>query len=298
MSSRRKKPRGSWSYTAGAGQRGCSVTVFERRHVGGPVYAQTWSQPAGRYIKKALGYAVRGPDGELIPGCVREAEAYALAQSAKLRAGTDDLRRGKVTLGQVLDLYLQHRSPRKGARQQKADRAAAAMWREALGASIDPHAVALADWERFIDQRTSGEIDARGIRMADPTKRRPVGARTVQASCNWLRWVINWAVKWRLPSGHYLMRENPLRGCEAPQEKNPRRPVASDERVRAIRAVANKVMMQVSWNGDEQVVPSHLGVVFDLAVETGRRLSAVLDLRYGDFAAGAGTARSDPLAGR
>ena len=62
--------------------------------------------------------------------------------------------------------------------------------------------------------------------------------------------------------------------------------MASDERVKAIRAVAGKVVMKVAWNGgkgEDQVVASHLPAVLDLAVETGRRLSAILDLGYADL---------------
>ena len=66
------------------------------------------------------------------------------------------------------------------------------------------------------------------------------------------------------------MRENPVQGLEAPVDKNPRRPVASHDRYEAIRAVA------------DQVSPDFADL-FDLAAETGRRISAVCQLRYSDL---------------
>src|SRR5690606_7788210 len=120
--------------------------------------------------------------------------------------------------------------------EQKQDARRIQMWKAVLGAETDPHNVSLADWERFIDLRSSGAIDGRG-RPVPKEKRQPVRARTVEADCNWLRWVFNWASKWRTASGSYLMRENPVRGYEAPKEKNPKRPVATQERFLAVRGV-------------------------------------------------------------
>ena len=70
----------------------------------------------------------------------------------------------------------------------------------------------------------------------------PVRARAVEADCNWLGWVFNWAAKWRTEQG-YLMRENPVRGYDVPKEKNPRRPVATTDRFQALRAVSDQVRM-------------------------------------------------------
>jgi hypothetical protein len=63
----------------------------------------------------------------------------------------------------------------------------------------------------------------------------------VEADCDWLRWVFNWAVNWRTTTGHYLMRENPVRGIQAPAEKNPLRPVATTDRFESIRNVSPAV---------------------------------------------------------
>jgi integrase len=113
-------------------------------------------------------------------------------------------------------------------------------------------------------------------------KRRPVRDRTVEADCSWLRWVFNWAVKWRTPSGHYLMRENPVRGLEAPREKNPKRPVATQDRFLAIRKVSDQVMMESRW-GKREETRSYLSELLDIVNGTGRRISAVCKLAYEDL---------------
>jgi integrase len=155
------------------------------------------------------------------------------------------------------------------------------MWKAVLGTEIDPHKVSLADWERFIDVRTSGAINPRGRAVAQD-KRRPVRDRTVEADCSWLRWVFNWAVKWRTPSGHYLMRENPVRGFEAPKEENPNRPVASQDRFLAIRNVSDEVRMESRW-GKREETRSYLSELLDIVNGTGRRISAVCKLTYEDL---------------
>jgi integrase len=150
-----------------------------------------------------------------------------------------------------------------------------------LGAESDPHAISLGEWERFIDMRRSGEIDPRGNPVA-LQDRRVIRNRPVEADCDWLNWVFNWASKWRLPSGHYLMRENPARGFEIPKEKNPRQPVASQDRYEAVRAVSDQVMMETRW-GKRALARSHLSEVLDILNGTGRRLSAACQLTYEDL---------------
>jgi integrase len=186
-----------------------------------------------------------------------------------------------TTLSAVLAAYAKHRTPRKTELERRADRRRTEMWRRVLGAEADPHHVSLAAWERFIDARSAGAIDARGRRVP-PGLRRPVRRRTVEADCAWLRWVFNWASRWRLPSGRFLMRENPVRGYEAPKERNPRRPVATQDRYEAVRAVSDRVMMESRWGG-RAVRRSYLSELLDIVNGTGRRLSAVCKLRLEDL---------------
>ena len=86
-----------------------------------------------------------------------------------------------------------------------------------------------------------------------------------------------------LPEGHYLMRENPVRGYEIPTEKNPRRPVASQDRFEAIRKVSDDHQMELRWNGGREQQRSYLSELLDIVNGTGRRISAVCQLRYHDL---------------
>ena len=277
----RKQQEQPWSYKAG--RRGSSVIVYERRGVGGVVYAKTWSQPDGRYLKESLGYRLRDEAGELVPERLDEAEAYALKQSAKLLQGAEALRQGQVTLDQVIRAYLEYRTSRKSLREQRVDKRLAELWKRFLGSSKEPHRLSLREWERFIDQRVTGEIDGRANRVPDPKKQRPVRPGTVGGDLDWLGGVFRWATLWRLPNGTYLMRENPVRGYETPMSANPRRPVASQNRFEAIRARADEHTMEIRWNGKRTPVRSYLGELLDIANGTGRRISAICVLRYDDL---------------
>ena len=267
--------RTKWKRTAGGlaffktGQRPYVVTVRERK-AGGPLYARTWDPTArggeGNWEWESLGHRDK-----------QRAESYALELTGKLGRGADDLSRGKVTLAQVLALYLEHRTPRKSATEQKADKRREELWARVLGKTKDPYKLSMGEWERFIDARRSGAIDARGNAVPSG-ERRPVRDRTVEEDCLWLRQVFAWAARWRTASGNYLMRENPARGFDAPQEANPRRPVASQDRYEAVRGVSDQVVMGKGRSGR-----SYLSELLDIVNGTGRRISAVCQLRYEDL---------------
>ena len=261
----RKRQRWKWS----TGSRPHTVAV-EERVPGGMIYGRVWSPQTERWMRVSLMHRDR-----------ERAKAWALNQAAKLARGDEAIRTGRVTLSMVFTAYKKHRTPRKTEHEQRCDGRRTEMWTRVLGSDIDPHNVSLAAWERFIDLRASGAIDPRG-REVPANKCRPVGNRAVEADCNWLRWVFNWASKWRMASGHYLMRENPVRGFEAPTEHNPRRPVATQDRYEAVRAVSDQVMMESRW-GERLEQRSYLSELLDIVNGTGRRLSAVCQLTYEDL---------------
>jgi len=99
----------------------------------------------------------------------------------------------------------------------------------------------------------------------------------------WLNAVLNWAQRWQDREGRYLLRENPVRGYPIPREKNPRRPVMTQDRYEHLLKVAHQVRMEIMAAGKIRVERSYLPELLVLANETGRRLSAILGLRYEDL---------------
>ena len=82
----------------------------------------------------------------------------------------------------------------------------------------------------------------------------------------------------------YLMRENPVRGFEHPKEENPRRPVASSDRFDMVRAVSDSVEMDIRWQlGNRERARSYLSEILEIVHGTGRRISAVCGLTFGDL---------------
>ena len=118
-----------WKYAVG--EKGETVTVYEREP-GGPLYARALDPMLrggkGGYRRLSLGHRDRD-----------WAKTYAHEQAAKLRQGKDDLTHGKVTLARLVSEYLTHRSGRKSAGEQKADRRRGEMWARFLGARKDPY---------------------------------------------------------------------------------------------------------------------------------------------------------------
>jgi len=153
------------------------------------------------------------------------------------------------------------------------------MWTRFLGAGKDVYKITLQEWESFIDARKSGAIDARGRRVLGGAER-PVRVRSVEEDLKWLRWVLNWGTKWRTERGQYLMRENPVRGYDIPTEKNPMRPVATQDRYETIRARSDEHTMEIRWGGERIPVRSYLSELLDIANGTGRRISPICALRY------------------
>jgi hypothetical protein len=64
---------------------------------------------------------------------------------------------------------------------------------------------------------------------------------------------------------------------------NPRRPVSSDDRYEATRAVSDQVMMQIRWDGHHRKQRSYLSELLDIANGTARGITAVRSLRYQDL---------------
>lgn len=109
----------------------------------------------------------------------------------------------------------------------------------------------------------------------------PVGPTSVRADLVLLRTLLNWATNEKLTDGSWLLAENPLRGLELPEEKNPRRPVATYDRFLATRAACKRLAAKASHRGRNQRW-IRLEVALVLAEATGKRRSAIARLRWSD----------------
>lgn len=185
------------------------------------------------------------------------------------------------TASHVFALYLKNQTPTKVLSEQDADERRSEMWVRVLTPSKDLSKLSLREWQWFIDMRRSGAIDSRGEPVG-ADKREAVRDGTVASDLVFLRSVLNWATKWR-EDDRYLMQENPARGYSIPNERNPRRPIAMQDRFEKIRGVADQVTAKVLVRGKLREIPSYLPEILDIANGTGRRIASILALRYQDL---------------
>ena len=251
-----------WSYSAG--RRPFTVWVGE------------WERDSNIYVRireryRSLGHRDR-----------QKAIDYAERAASRLREGAEAVITTRVTLERLFRIYRAHRTPQKSAFTQVEDERRFELFQRVFGAQKNPYAIGVGDWDRFIAARRSGAINGRG-EVVPERKRRPVRARTIEADLGWLSAVFNWAQKWRTVEGERLLRENPAHGLPRPRERNPRRPIASRDRVEKILAVSDQVMMDDRTRGRRERTRSYLTELVVLAQGTGRRISAICQLRHEDL---------------
>jgi hypothetical protein len=234
------------------------------------IYARAWNSNTRRFHRVSLGHRDKA-----------RARRYAIEEAAKLQKGDATIADVKLKLSIVFGLYEQHRTPKKSQAHQEEDRRRMELFTRFLG-NIDPHKLTLQQWEAFLAARSSGAIDPRGNAVPE-AKRRMRRARAVEIDLRWLKAVLNWANKWKLDNGRYLMRENPARGYEVPIEKNPRRPLATRDRFEALRAITDRHTMYAGGRGSHVRTRSYLSELLDIADGTGRRINAVCSLRFEDL---------------
>lgn len=261
-----KRKKKFWSHSEGH-YRGC-VRVYQT--LSGIIYADTADRSNACGVRTmSLGHRNRD-----------EAVRWAKRQALQLTRGSVGMERSP-TLARVLALYLQHQSPTKSSSEQLADERRAKMWVRTLGPGKDLSKLSMHEWQGFVTPRRSGAIDSDGLPVA-AENRTIVRDGTVAGDLTFLISVINWACKWR-EEDRYLMSENPARGYPVPHERNPRRPVVTQERFEKIRAVADQVRMVRGHGKAKRELPTYLPEVLDLCWGSGRRISAILALRFEDL---------------
>lgn len=283
-----------WSYTAGS--RPYSVRVYERK-AGGNIYIAAWDPERETEVRRSLGHK----DQE-------KAKAYADEQAAKLRKNRQATFSERPTVARVFRFYRRERTPDKSESVRKMDDRNIEMWTRFLGPDFDLSNLSRREWDKFQRMRLSGAIGPRGNPVPEEAScpecrererpapdceacggtgtvnpREEVGRRTVEKGLKFLSAVCRWTTEYRTDSGHLLMEQDPTRGLGIPKEKNPSRPVATHDRVDAIRKVYRQVKMYVEWGEKRKPVESFLPEIFEIVVGTGRRISAVCALKEEDL---------------
>jgi integrase len=190
-------------------------------------------------------------------------KAAADSLAAELRK-TGRVRLADVTLKQLFDSYEREVTPSKGVSAQSHDRRARrlfeACWGDAVVKDLDRR-----DWDRFIRLRRAGNLRAPG----DSRPAIGVRNRVIEQDLRFLLAVCNWAERVRL-DGRPLLERNPFKGLPVPTERNPDRPIVSDEELSKLRQAAKQLGPEVE-------------LYLTLVQETGHRCSAVGLLRWSDI---------------
>lgn len=265
-----------WRHSVG--DYGCTVTVYEdanSREIGGKkiIYAEAWNPVTRKIISRSLGRMDRA-----------DAIKYAADESKKVKEGNDGRALGvtKPILSHVFDLYLKHQTPRKSESGQQADKTRVTLFKTFLTPSKDLSKLTPREWQDVADARLSGAISAAGT-VVVPKDRSPVKAGTVASDLGWLRGVCRWAKGWRDEHGRRLMTEDPTEGLAVPTDQNVSRPVTTTARYRKLREHSDQVMMEVVQDKKKVKIRTPLSELIDLAFHTGRRISAIVGLRYADL---------------
>lgn len=246
-----------WSRSLGD-RRGNRVRVYERQP-GGTLYVSVWRSGHGE-SRRSLGHRDQHR-------AVREARAllgFALSDTHEesTRALTlDDLFRRYTTLGKYLpdgllktEFYLQH------------IRAAGANLALHFGPAFPVTSLTPDRIAQYVQKRRAGIITGHIVRTS-----------AIQRELIMLKGALNWACT-QFEEGRPLLDRSPLDKFKVPREKDPRRPVLDSATMDALERVAPDVH-------------GFLRPLIILARTTGRRLSAILGLRWDDVDFDAGKIR-------
>ena len=192
-----------------------------------------------------------------------EAKGEAERLAAELRSAEQRAPSKVLELGTLFDMYLSERTRQKAEGSQAFDRRTAGLFLRAFGENRDVTTLDRRDWDAFIVRRRCADLGHAGR-----TATTPVGDRQIEYDLRFLQAVLNWALVTR-GAGGPLLERNPFRGMPLPRERNPKRPVVTDEDLAALREEATAIHP-----------------LFDLALvvahETGHRVSAIAHLRWSD----------------
>lgn len=202
------------------------------------------------------------------------ARKRALAiHEALLRRAEEVEALGEYTLRHLLMAYRRERTSHQADKSTKGDELRVISLALAVfGQNASPSEIGEKDALRLHRLRTSGAIDSHG-RPVPEGKRKTVSDSTASADIKTLRRMFAWGVR----NGH--ITANRLDGLKLPANADPKRPLMTEERYLALRAVAPQVRSRFGtwqkWVEEE----SYLEVLLDLAWHTGHRISTLVQLR-------------------
>lgn len=244
------------------GERGFSVVLFERSP-GGQLYWEVWV--GGRRIRTKKSLKHRDKE---------RAEVYGYRLLVRLKSGETARHGGVLTLQSLFDMYV--RSPSFKAKKedtQRDDRAKLNLVMDFLGPDRDVRTLSASDTERYRQARMNGEYG--------PFKKK-VRANTVRADLVALCTMLNWATIECIGPGRFLLDRNRLRGVKLPKEKNPKRPIATQERYEATRDQLIQ-MANAATTDAERIRCTKIELALVLAYWTGRRIGSIRQLRWDDI---------------
>ncbi len=257
--------RGLWSLSLGV--RGLSVRVTQR--CPGGVFSRIfWDSAGSKWRYESLRTTTRAEARRLAEEFLRQ-----VAEGETTTVVTEPL-----TLERLWTLY-QKEAPgykQNTSRTQTQKEACMKRLLAGLGKTKLVELLTLNDVERFTGMRRTG------LGWSDGKGRNPVRTNAIRHDLGLLRTVILWATRERQADGSWLLKDNPLRGMRIPREDNPRRPVADYDRFLKIRAAAQELATTAPQErGRERWRRFELALV--IAEATGRRIGAILGLRWSDI---------------
>ncbi len=183
--------------------------------------------------------------------------------TAMARAKLLGIKAETITLEQLFTAYAGNKGQQLIGQWKRRSETCAKFFTAAWGAALPVVAISQTSVEQYCAARRKAFSEARKKAMRDGG---------LDCDFRWLSSVFNWATRHKLANGNRLLQHNPLHDCTWPREKNVRRPVASQQRYTATLEHADTI---------DQA--GRLRCILALARNTGRRESAVIQLRASDI---------------
>jgi integrase len=208
--------------------------------------------------------------------------------AAELRKTGGANRTAVLTLGSLFDKYVRVVTPTKSEGKQQHDQAARKLFERCWGADTPVRDLGEDEWNRFIDQRRSGELAPPGPRGRARRDERDddhrvgggVRDRQIQFDLAFMRAVLHWAMMTGSNGSRgRLLDADPFHGLKKPSEESPCRPLTTDDEYQLLLGAADRL---------GEADPALFLV---LAHETGHRGVQHRRLRWSDFDAQARTMR-------